>query len=251
MRKFFFAMVAILLGMTTNAQTTAPSGVKIYKGGICLTIDVNDVDSVVFFGNGNSQPGNYEAIDLGLPSGLKWASCNVGATVPEQVGAYFAWGETQTKQIYDWENYKWCNGTDSVMTKYVTNPEFGQVDNLSVLKPEDDAAHVNWGGAWRMPTKDEFDELIHKCSWTLITMDNGTVGFQVKGPNGNTIFLPMGGYRNGGMLRMLNKYGSYWTSDLRPVYNNNGISADMVDKNHIDWMYHTRQEGYNIRPVTK
>ena len=250
MRKLLFAMAAILVGLAVNAQTTAKSGVKIYKGGICLTINVNDVDSVVFFGDGSTQPGSYEAIDLGLPSGLKWASCNIGATQPEQPGSYFAWGETQPKQIYDWDTYKWCNGTDSIMTKYVTNSEFGHVDNLNVLQPEDDAAHVNWGGAWRMPTKDEFDELIHKCKWTLISMDNGSNVFQVTGPNGNSIMLPIGGYKNGGLLSSLNKYGNYWTSNLRPVYNNNAISADMVDKN-IDWMYHTRQEGYNIRPVTK
>ncbi|MBO5975390.1 MAG: hypothetical protein J6P95_06730, partial [Paludibacteraceae bacterium] len=96
-------------------------------------------------------------IDLGLPSGLKWATCNVGADSPEEYGDYFAWGETTSKTTYDWSTYKWCNGSYYTMTKYCDNSYYGIVDDKTVLDPEDDAAFVNMGGSWRMPTKAEQD----------------------------------------------------------------------------------------------
>ena len=101
----------------------------------------------------------HEYVDLGLPSRIKWATCNVGATTPEEYGDYFAWGETEPKDNYDWSTYKWCNESNATMTKYCTDSSYGTVDNKTVLELEDDAAYVNWGGNWRMPTKAELDEL--------------------------------------------------------------------------------------------
>ena len=134
----------------------------------------------------------HEYVDLGLPSGLKWATCNVGATAPEEYGDYFAWGETETKATYDLSNYKWCNGTYESMTKYCTNSEYGIVDNKTTLELSDDAARVNWGGSWRMPTKAEQDELRNtdNCTWEWTTQ-NGVNGYKVTSKkNGNSIFLP-------------------------------------------------------------
>lgn len=98
-------------------------------------------------------------VDLGLPSGTLWATTNVGAIAPEEYGNYFAWGETESKDTYNWSTYKWCNGTYNSITKYCTNSRLGVSDRKTILDPEDDAAHVNWGGYWRMPTKEEQDEL--------------------------------------------------------------------------------------------
>ena len=96
-----------------------------------------------------------QAVDLGLPSGLKWASCNIGATTPEEYGYYYAWGETTTKADYSWETYKYANGAKNKLTKYCTDASYGDngfADNKTTLDLEDDAAHVKWGGSWRMPT---------------------------------------------------------------------------------------------------
>lgn len=93
----------------------------------------------------------------------------MGATKPEESGDYYAWGEVETKTDYSWSTYKWCNASDSTLTKYCNNSDYGNegfTDTLTVLTPEDDIAHVNWGGSWRMPTKAEQDELRNNCTWT-------------------------------------------------------------------------------------
>ncbi len=106
----------------------------------------------------------HDYVDLGLPSGLIWATCNVGAAKPEDYGDYFAWGETEPKDDYWWSTYKWCNGDWDKLTKYCTDSYYwdssssSSMDNKTVLDPEDDAAHVNWGGSWRMPTDEEWTE---------------------------------------------------------------------------------------------
>ena len=135
-------------------------------------------------------------VDLGLPSGLKWATMNVGASKPEEYGDYFAWGETEPKKEYSWLNYKFELSTDNngPFSKYVTNSSYGTVDNKTVLDPEEDAAHVNWGGSWRMPTEEEWTELRTNCTWTWTTQ-NGVNGRLVTGPNGKSIFLPAAGRR--------------------------------------------------------
>jgi hypothetical protein len=130
-------------------------------------------------------------VDLGLS--VKWATCNIGASSPEEYGDYFAWGETEPKDVYDWSTYKWCNGSQNTLTKYCTKREYGVVDNKTALELEDDAAHVNWGGEWRMPTKAELEELRTKCTW-LPAKINGVSGREITGPNGNTLFLPYSGY---------------------------------------------------------
>ena len=138
-----------------------------------------------------------EYVDLGLS--VKWASCNVGATAPEEYGDYFAWGETYQKRYYYWDNYKYCNGTNESLTKYCTKTscgEFAFVDNKTTLDLTDDAARVNWGGTWRMPTAEESEELMNEenCTW-IWTTKNGVNGLKITSrKNGNFIFLPAAGH---------------------------------------------------------
>ena len=130
----------------------------------------------------------YEYVDLGLS--VKWATCNIGAKTPNEYGGYFAWGETETKDTYNWQNYKWSNGTYNSLTKYCIDSRYGTVDNKTILEIEDDAASQIWGGYWRMPTGDEFDELLTNCDWIWTN-----VGFEVVSKiNGNSIFIPSAEY---------------------------------------------------------
>lgn len=156
----------------------------------------------------------HEYVNLGLPSGLLWATCNVGASSPQDYGNYYAWGETTTKSYYDWSTYKWCNGEWNSLTKYCTSSNYGIVDNKTVLEMSDDAARVNWGGNWRTPTRDELQELDDKCTWTWTTQ-GGKNGYRVTGPNGNNIFLPAAGYREFTSLYSVGSYGVYQSSLIR------------------------------------
>ena len=192
--------------------------------------------------------------DLGLPSGLKWATMNVGASKPEEYGDYFAWGETEPyyssqdpltwkdgkSSGYDWPSYKWCNGSSTSLTKYNTNSSYGTVDNKTVLDPEDDAAHVNWGGSWRMPTDAEWTELRTECTWTWTTED-GVSGRKVTGPNGNSIFLPAAGNRSGTYLSNAGSLGYFWSSSL--AYDVSFYSSSVLRNSSF------RYAGFSVRPV--
>ena len=191
----------------------------------------------------------HEYVDLGLPSGLKWATCNVGAKSPEEYGGYYAWGETEEKSSYNWSTYKWCNGSYNTMTKYCTDRYEGTVDNKTVLDPEDDVAHVKWGGSWRMPTKAEQDELRNKCSWTW-TAQNGVNGYRVTGPNGNSIFLPAVGWR-GGTVFYHTANGHYWSSSLSNISDNARLLY-FYDDSYLNELNNSlRYYGFSVRPVTE
>ena len=191
----------------------------------------------------------YEWIDLGLPSGLKWATCNVGADSPEEYGDYFAWGETTPKTTYSWSTYKWCNGSNTTMTKYCTNNNYGTVDNKTVLDKEDDAASVNMGGSWRMPTKEEQKELTDECSWTWTTL-NGVSGCNVEGPNGNSIFLPAAGCRIDSDLYYAGSDGNYWSSSLG-VYDSYLASSFSFSSDNVGLYNYNRCIGKSVRGVCK
>ena len=195
--------------------------------------------------NTDTDTDNIEAVDLGLS--VKWASCNVGAESPEEYGDYFAWGETEPKSDYSWSTYKWCNGSYDTQTKYCTSSSYGTVDNKTVLDPEDDAATANWGGSWRMPTWDEIKELCNKCTWTW-TMVNGVNGQKITGPNGNSIFLPATGYREGTEFSSRGSYGDYWPGTLRE-----GRSYDAYyiyfGSDGWEWSGNFRYKGRSVRPV--
>lgn len=166
------------------------------------------------------------AIDLGLPSGTKWACCNVGAPFPEANGGYYAWGETKNKWKYDKTTYKG--------TSY-------------------DAAHVTWGGDWRMPTFDEMVELVNNCTWKWTTYNDVNyyfVGYFITGSNGNSIVLPAAGYFTGPFLRYRGQWGCYWSATL---YNSTRahqfhLRSDVLDCGPAGF---TREYGCSVRPVTE
>jgi hypothetical protein len=186
-----------------------------------MPLDMHAYDVVeMWFNIPAPNPSNHEWVDLGLPSGLKWATCNVGASQPEEYGDYFAWGEVEPKEYYYWDSYKWCNGTENTQTKYCTNSDYGYngfTDYKTTFDLSDDAANYNWGGEWRMPTKEEQDELYNNCSWEWTTQ-NGVNGYTVTGPNGNSIFLPAAGFRGGSSLYDAGSVGYYWSSSLYTSY---------------------------------
>ena len=199
--------------------------------------------------NPNHDPYNGHAyVDLGLS--VKWATCNVGATSPEEYGDYFAWGETTPKTTYDWSTYKYCNGTYDSMTKYCIDSEYGTVDNKTTLELSDDAAHVNWGGSWRMPTKAEQDELRNtdNCIWTWTTQ-NGVNGYKVtSNKNGNSIFLPAAGFRYDSNLYSAGSGGYYWSSSLYTSYSD-GACYVYFGSDYVDWLSGYRYYGLSVRPV--
>lgn len=172
--------------------------------------------------------GEHEYVDLGLPSGTLWTTCNVGARTPEEFGEYFAWGETEPKTIYDWSSYKHCYGHyGNTLTKYCYNSDYGYsgyTDTLTILEAEDDAATFNWGEEARTPSKEEWQELIGYCS-SIWTVQNGVEGRLFTGNNGNTIFLPGAGHYNNDSY--LSGWGYYWSNCL--IYNIEGLPNGSCD----------------------
>ena len=149
-------------------------------------------------------PDGDEYVDLGLPSGTLWATCNIGANSPEEYGDYFAWGETEPKEVYSDDNYKWPN-----------HSKYNDTDNKTELEPEDDVAYVYLDTLWRIPSDKQFCELFNFCTW-LWTQMNGVNGYLVTGPNGNIIFLPAAGVHFYDLLRDEGTNGYYWTRSRYP-----------------------------------
>ena len=173
----------------------------------------------------------HEYVDLGLS--VKWATCNVGASSPEDYGDYYAWGETKTKSSYYEEN---CE---------TYGKSIGDIKGTSR-----DVAHVKWGGSWRMPTKAEFDELMNKCTWTWTTQ-GGHEGYKVTSrKNGNSIFLPAAGYRGGTSLDRREEDGSYWSSTPYESGTQYAYGLNFFSSNHLTgWGY--RGYGLAVRPVAE
>ena len=201
--------------------------------------------------NMNGKENGHDYVDLGLPSGIKWATCNVGASKPEDYGDYFAWGETTTKSTYNWSTYKYCNGSSTTMTKYCTSSSYGTVDNKTTLELSDDAARANWGGSWRMPTATEIDELLKNCTWELTTL-NGVKGYKVTGKKAGytdkSIFLPAAGCRSRGNLILAVLYGYYWSSSLNTGSSRSAYGLYFNSSNHRRYD-DKRYYGQSVRPV--
>ena len=182
-----------------------------------------------------------EAVDLGLS--VKWANFNVGAFHPTHCGDYFAWGETEPKETYSWATYKWCDGTDANITKY------NSTDGKTILEPADDAAQVHWGGNWRMPTKEEIEELIDNCTWSE-SIQNGVKGYVVTSKHtGNSIFFPYSGYFNHdnsatlqGEKTLFFTWSAEHSDNTRGYDIHNRDGAILLEQN-------TRRCGFPIRPV--
>lgn len=191
----------------------------------------------------------HEAVDLGLPSGTLWATMNLGATAVEDYGKQYSWGETEEKSAYDIYTYKYCQQSYTTLTKYSWDRNYGEVDNKTVLEPEDDAAQTAWGGSWRMPTQVEMQELIDECT-SLWTVRNETMGRLFTGPNGNSIFFPASGYHYTRMWEERGTNGYYWTSSLSMAFCINA-HALYFDAQETRTKYYDRFVGFSIRPVAK
>ncbi len=191
----------------------------------------------------NEHNNNHEAVDLGLS--VKWASCNLGAKKPEDAGNYYAFGETSPKSDYSWSTYTICKKEDC---RTSSDPIY-----LEIAGTKFDAAHINWGGTWRTPTKDQFDELMERCTWTKTTK-NGVIGYEVKGRNGNTIFLPSVSAYVGNKLFEYDDTdkieGCYWSSTIctSRSYESTAYFVELGRK-IVDWDVWDRCYGLTIRPV--
>ena len=189
--------------------------------------------------NAQQKINGHEYVDLGLS--VKWATCNVGATSPEEYGDYYAWGETTTKSDYSSSN---CLTYGLSISQLQSQ---GYIDSEGNLNPQYDAARANWGGTWRMPTKAEMQELEDRCTWRWATQ-NGVYGRKVKGPNGNSIFLPYAGYRYGSSLDGDEGCGVCWSST--PLEgNSDGAYSLYIDHGGLYVVDDNRIYGLPVRPV--
>lgn len=202
--------------------------------------------------------GGHTYVDLGLPSGIKWATYNVGATKATEIGDYFAWGETSSKTSYELTNYKWYQDvTFENMSKYILGSSVQKTDYKYYLDGEDDAAAVNWGSSWRMPTAEELKELLNGCYWKFEEdfKGSGTAGIiGVSINNGASIFFPAGGAiygeRNGNVGNLCN----YWSSTLTLDDSNGSHYAYYMSFNstlYYSLPNHFRYDGRNVRAVTR
>lgn len=247
MKKTFFAILAVfVLALTASAQS-----MKVYQNGQLKAIYYVSKDDNIELSEDFPFPDESDkdepsskipvgkAVDLGLS--VKWADMNIGAEKPEDYGWSLAWGETKPKDVYYWETYFDTNDGGSTFSKYTTSTKI-------TLDPEDDAAHVNWGGDWRMPTKAEQDELCNKCTWTWTTQ-NGVNGYKVTSKvNGNSFFLPAAGCRLDSGLSLAGSYGYYWSSSLSPDSDYDAYSLYF----HLgcwDWYGINRYRGRSVRAV--
>lgn len=193
---------------------------------------------------GNLDAMLHKAVDLGLS--VKWASYNVGAESPEDYGGYYAWGETEEKSNYSWDTYKYWSDRDG--DGYVEGSEITNIGS-NISGTSYDVAHVKWGGSWRMPTLDEIKELCNKCSWEWTSV-NGVSGQKVTGPNGNSIFLPAAGARDGTEVYRRGSFGFYWSGTLGELYSDSAYGLCFTSDAH-DWFSHYRYDGLTVRPVTE
>ncbi|MBR5983215.1 MAG: InlB B-repeat-containing protein [Bacteroidales bacterium] len=196
-------------------------------------------------------PTSHEWVDLGLPSGTLWATCNVGATRPEDYGKYFAWGETSQKSSYRWSTYQLSHSCDVNLLKYCPSSEFGYndyEDELVTLEAVDDAATVCWGSEWRTPTKREIWELIENCTFSW-TFSNGVKGGLFTGPNGRTIFLPGAGEFSDETCGAYSPFnGYYWSNHLYESWPPDAYYLKIDSDGPVRENAH-RYYGMSIRPV--
>ena len=196
------------------------------------------IDSDVFFNE-------YEYVDLDLPSETLWAACNIGAMEPEDYGYPYAWGETEPKSRFEWDTYKWCDGNPDYVTKYNSDSSHGVVDNKTTLDPNDDAASINWGREWRMPTSEDIAELVYETD-RIWTTRHGVKGWQFTSKsNGNSVFIPQEDQEDGA-------WGLYWSSSRHPDYYNGAWILYTHDKSiYGDNYWSPRSRPRRVRPVKR
>nr|WP_255406548.1 hypothetical protein [Prevotella sp. KH2C16] len=279
----FDAVVTALNAMKTQIEALGTGQTAIAEKIAAVTTAINNLIEEVNSGNtsaaaalaqiiqkleelkgnigGGDTPSTEDYVDLGLPSGIKWATKNLGASKPSDYGDYYAWGETEPKTDYSWSTYKWMQ-TGQSDWKYITKYTFpdGKTegiwyapdgtfigDSKTTLEAADDAATQKLGSPWRMPTSDEIKELLDNCTWTWTTQD-GKNGYEVKGTNGNSIFVPAAGYRHSSELNDAGSLGFYWSSSLSAAYSDRARSLYFGSDEH-DWSFDDRFYGFTVRPV--
>ena len=207
MNKAMKTVLSVMLLVVFAVSCTKPDGPN--DGGD----NEQQNDSVV---DNSGTLNGHDYVDLGLPSGTLWATCNVGSNTPEGYGDYYAWGETEPKELYDWKSYKYGRFFHECyeLNKYCTNSVYGLngfVDSLAVMEPDDDVAIARWGAGWRMPTIEEWEELFVNTTGTWTTL-NGVKGWHVTASNGNDLFLPAAGYWWDDVFNA--DLGLYWSVSL-------------------------------------
>ena len=254
MKKFSSFLIVLLLMLASFS-----AGVEYQRGDVDQNGQVNISDVICLINYLLSDtwpdepvtpPDTHEYVDLGLPSGTLWATRNVGADSPDEYGDYFAWGETEPKEVYDWSTYKWCNGSENTLTKYCGKSNYGYegyVDDKTELDPEDDAAYVNWGSSWRMPTYSQLIELYDNCTKTWTTQ-NGVNGCLLTGPNGNTLFLPAAGVHHYSTLGGEGVAADYWSRSLGGSHLNLAYLM-CIFSDEVWWYNYERCYGFPVRPV--
>ena len=242
-------------------------------------IDINDVMGTVSIilegnddnddngGNGNGAGDTSRAyltcpdnnhphmIDLGLPSGTKWACCNVGTNTPEGYGGYYAWGETSEKAEYGVTDYQFVYPDNNGY--WFENGTSYSCQNIGsdIAGTQYDVAHVQWGGSWVMPSYEQQKELRNNCTYYTWTTMNGIKGGQITGPSGGTIFLPAAGYLYYGELHANgSRYytGYYWSSTQHPLYSYNAYAFEFGSYyTDFNGFGSNRCQGFTVRPVSR
>ena len=238
------AVIDVILGGSSNTAADVNNDGEINVADINVVIDI-------ILGGSAPTPNEHEWVDLGLPSGTLWATCNIGATKPEEYGDYFAWGETEPKDSYEWSNYKWGNYyVQGGLSKYVTDNTYGTIDYKTELEPEDDAASANWGPTWCTPSQVQQQELYSECSWEWTSM-NDVNGYMVTGPNGNTLFLPAAGSYEGSSNYYEGSTGDYWSRSLRVNLAINSFTLHLYGGYYgsVNLYEETRERGLSVRAV--
>ena len=214
-----------------------------------VKFDVNKVKQVTF--EDGASIGTIEYVDLSLPSGTLWASCNIGASSPEQYGFYFAWGEKEAKNDYSWLTYRYCKDTYDSLTKYCTAEYYGKFDGLDALEDEDDAAAMAWGSPWKVPSMEQFDELMNPENTTVKkTFQDDVYGMLITSKrNGKSIFLPAAGIRMDTDLINDGSRAYYWSRDVVRVDNFLARDFSFTTSSNTPNDTKNRCYGLSIRPV--
>lgn len=236
------------------SEAAATQVTDLDSDGALSVADIAQLVGIINDGNSPVNNNGHKYVDLGLPSGALWATCNVGATKPEESGEMFAWGETETKDNYNWATYKWCDGdvcnsSNHTLTKYCLRAGYGTPDEKVSLDLEDDAAHVKWGGSWHIPTTAEFQELVDNCTAEEIELSDGNDAYKFTGPNGKSIIMPYAGYQRDTTYKSGQFY--YWSSEQYRAswsVNNHGTSA-FAFRSSLSISGTSRYRGHAIRPV--
>lgn len=236
--------LAALLLLCAGLQTAWAQKVALYlSNNQIVEYSLEHVDSIKFV-----EEELHAYVDLGLPSGTLWATCNVGAESPEEYGYYFAWGGVRPKTEFSWSTYE--HGISGDLSKYCTDSYYGKVDNKTELEAVDDAATVNWGNGWQTPSSEQFEELLSNTNttttWTTLNDVKGRMIISRK--NGNSIFLPAAGWRNNTKFYGSGTDGRYWSRSLISSYSTYGRSQNFYSSN-IYMTDDARYEGHSVRPV--